>query len=98
MKKYLSLFVILLAATFSIQAQTITVHLSGTVLRDSTNAPVNDHEVIIQADSNAYNFTFYATRHTNPNGFYDCTIPNVPSYGTPVSFIVQTKDLRQYLA
>jgi PKD repeat protein len=92
MKKYLSLFVILLAATFFVQAQTITVHLSGTVLRDSTNAPVNDHEVIIQADSNAYNFTFYATRHTNPNGFYDCTISNVPSYGTPVSFIVQTKN------
>ena len=71
MKKFLSLLIIVLVAMVSIQAQTITVHLSGTVLRDSTHAPVNNHEVIIQADSNAYGFTFYATRYTNPNGFYD---------------------------
>jgi PKD repeat protein len=77
---------------FTIQAQTITVHMSGTVVRDSTLDPVNNHEVIIQADSNAYGFTFYATRHTNQNGFYDCTITNVPSSGNAVSFMVETKN------
>jgi hypothetical protein len=92
MKKIFSLLIIVLAATFSIQAQTITVHLSGTVVRDSTYAPVTNHEVIIHADSNDYGFTFYATRYTNPNGFYDCTITNVPSSGTPVSFMVETKN------
>jgi PKD repeat protein len=92
MKKIFSLLIIVLAVTFSIQAQTITVHVSGTVVRDSTHAPVDNHEVIIQADSNSYGFTFYATRHTDPNGFYDCTITNVPSSGQAMSFMVQTKN------
>jgi type 1 fimbria pilin len=69
MKKLFSLFLTMLALTITIQAQTITVHVSGTVLRDSTNAPVNNHEVLIQADSNSNGFTFYASRFTNPNGF-----------------------------
>jgi PKD repeat protein len=92
MKKFFSLLLILLAATFSLSAQTITVQLSGTVVRDSTNLPVANHEVIIQADSNAYGFTFYATRLTNQNGFYDCTIHNVPSTGAAVAFMVETKN------
>ena len=91
MKKFFSL-IILLAASFSLSAQTITVHVSGTVLRDSTYAPVPNHEVIIQADSNTYGFTFYTSRFTNTNGSYDCTITNVPSSGVAVTFMVRTKN------
>ena len=72
--------------------QTITVHFSGTVTRDSTGVPVSSHQVIIQADSNAYGFTFYTTRTTNPNGFYDCTIHDVPATGAAVTFVVKTKN------
>jgi PKD repeat protein len=92
MKKLFSLFLTMLALTFITPAQAITVHVSGTVLRDSTNAPVNNHEVLIQADSNSNGFTFYASRFTNPNGFYDCTIQNVPSSGSPITFTVRTKN------
>ncbi|MCX6247036.1 MAG: PKD domain-containing protein [Bacteroidetes bacterium] len=92
MKKLFSFFAVLMALTFSLQAQTITVHVSGTVLRDSTQAPVVNHQVIITADSNSYGFTFEAIRYTNPNGFYDCTIQNVPSTGAAVTFVVKTKD------
>ena len=67
MKKFFSL-IMLLVATFSLTAQTITVHLSGTVLRDSTYAPVVNHEVIIQADSNTYGFSFHASRFTTTTG------------------------------
>lgn len=91
MKKFFFL-IILLVITFSLTAQTITVHLSGTVLRDSTYAPVVNHEVLIQADSNAYGFVFYTSRFTNTNGFYDCTITNVPSSGVAVTFMVRTKN------
>jgi PKD repeat protein len=72
--------------------QTITVHLSGTVTRDSTGIPVSGHQVIIEADSNSYGFNFYTTRITNPNGFYDCTIHDVPATGAAVTFIVKTKN------
>ncbi len=92
MKKFSFLIVVLLAATFSLSAQTITVQLSGTVLRDSTHAPVVNHELIIQADSNSYGFVFYTSRFTNQNGFYDCTIHNVPASGAAVTFIVKTKN------
>ena len=92
MKKVFSLIIVLLAVSFSLSAQTITVQLSGTVLRDSTHLPVANHEVIIQADSNAYGFVFYSSRFTNQNGFYDCTIHNVPATGTAVTFIVKTKN------
>lgn len=92
MKKLFLLIILLIAATFPLSAQTITVQLSGTVLRDSTHAPVVNHEVTISADSNAYNFTFAANRFTNPNGFYDCTIHNVPTTGAAVTFTVKTKD------
>jgi PKD repeat protein len=92
MKKLLTLFVILLTVTFSLTAQTITVHLSGTVLRDSTYLPVPNHEVVIQADSNANGFYIVETRYTNANGFYDCTINNVPTTGTAVSFTVRTQN------
>ncbi|HZX61697.1 MAG TPA: hypothetical protein VFE66_00710, partial [Bacteroidales bacterium] len=92
MKKFFFLIVVLLAATFSLTAQTITVQLSGTVLRDSTHVPVVNHEVFIEADSNAYGFTFYTSRFTNQNGFYDCTIHNVPTTGAAVTFTVKTKN------
>ena len=92
MKKISYLIIVLLAATFSLSAQTITVQLSGTVLRDSTHAPVVSHEVFIEADSNAYGFTFSTTRFTSQTGFYDCTIHNVPSTGAAVTFIVKTKN------
>jgi PKD repeat protein len=92
MKKFLSLFAFAMVLAFSLSAQTITVQLSGTITRDSTNLPVVNHEVIIQADSNMYGFTFYAVRHTSPNGAYDCTIQNVPAQGVAVTFIVKTKD------
>jgi PKD repeat protein len=92
MKKFSFLIVVLLAVTFSLSAQTITVQLSGTVLRDSTHAPVANHELIIQADSNSYGFVFYTSRFTNQNGFYDCTIHNIPSTGTAVTFTVKTKN------
>jgi hypothetical protein len=74
MKKFFFLLAFGLAVTFSLSAQTITVQLSGTVLRDSTQVPVANHEVTIRADSNSYGFVFEATRHTNQNGFYDCVI------------------------
>jgi len=92
MKKISYLIIVLLAATFSLSAQTITVQLSGTVLRDSTHAPVANHELIIQADSNSYGFVFYTSRFTNQNGFYDCTIHNVPTTGAAVTFTVKTKN------
>lgn len=91
MKKLFFLLIIILSAAFSMQSQTITVHLSGTVLRDSTHDPVVNHEIDIQADSNAYNFTFFTERWTNASGFYDCTIQNVPS-GGPITFSVKTKN------
>jgi len=92
MKKFFSLVIILLAVTFSLTAQTLTVHISGTVLRDSTNAPVANHELIIQADSNTYGFVFYTSRFTNASGFYDCTINHVPNTGAAVTFTVMTKN------
>jgi PKD repeat protein len=92
MKKNFALIIFLLAVSYSLSAQTITVQLSGTVLRDSTHAPVFNHEVFIQADSNSYGFVFYATRYTGQNGFYDCTIHNVPTTGAGVTFIVKTKN------
>ncbi len=87
----LTLFLALIFAG-QVTSQTITVHFSGTVNRDSTGVPVPDHQVIIQADSNAYGFHFYATRITNPNGFYDCTIHEVPATGAAVTFVVTTKN------
>lgn len=92
MKKLLSLVLILMATILIVNAQTMSVHVLGTVLRDSTNIPVPNHEVIIQADSNAYNFQFTATRFTSQTGFYDCTINNVPTTGAAVTFSVRTKD------
>ncbi len=71
---------------------TMTVHVSGTVTRDNTGVPVPEHQVIIQADSNAYGFTFYATRMTSSTGTWDCTIHDVPATGSDVNFIVQTKN------
>jgi PKD repeat protein len=92
MKKLLPILIATLMFAGQAAAQTITVHVSGTVTRDSTGAPVNDHQVIIQADSNSYGFTFYATRITNNNGFWDCTIHDVPATGAAVYFNVSTKD------
>lgn len=92
MKKIYSFLVFLLATSISLYAQTITVHLSGTVLRDSTLSPVVNHELIIQADSNMHGFYFYTSRFTNQNGHYDCTINNVPATGTAINFNVQTKN------
>ncbi len=92
MKKVYSFIIVLLTVSFSLSAQTITVQLSGTVLRDSTHAPVFNHEVFIESDSNAYGFTFSATRYTSQTGHYDCTIHNVPSSGVAVTFIVKTKN------
>jgi len=92
MKKISSIILVLLAVTFSLTAQTMTVQLSGTVLRDSTHVPVANHELLIQADSNSYGFVFYDSRFTNANGFYDCTIHNVPTTGAAVTFTVKTKN------
>ncbi|MCX6244765.1 MAG: PKD domain-containing protein [Bacteroidetes bacterium] len=93
MKKQFLLFVFIMGALSGIFAQTVNVQLSGTVLRDSTNAPVPNHEVIIMADSsNSYGYTYYTTRFTNASGYYDCYIHNVPATGAAVIFIVKTKD------
>jgi PKD repeat protein len=92
MKKFYALLVILVALTLAVSAQTINIHLYGTVLRDSTLLPVPNHEVDIQADSNSGNFTFYAVRNTNQSGSYDCLISNVPTSGTPIVFTVKTKN------
>jgi len=78
MKKLFLLFAMIVGLSSIMMAQ-VTVHLSGTVTRDSTNLPVVGHEVIITADSNASGFTFWAQRFTNSTGFYDCTISNVPA-------------------
>lgn len=92
MKKNLALFAFLMAAALFANAQTMSVHVLGTVLRDSTNLPVVNHEVVIQADSNVYNFQFTATQYTSHTGFYDCTINNVPTTGAAVTFSVRTQD------
>ena len=92
MKKNLALFAFLMAAALFDNAQTMSVHVLGTVLRDSTNLPVVNHEVVIQADSNVYNFQFTATQYTSHTGFYDCTINNVPTTGAAVTFSVRTQD------
>jgi PKD repeat protein len=92
MRKQLLLIVFALFTVSGILAQTMTVHLSGTVVRETTQAPVPSHEVIIQADSNVQGFHFYATRHTNANGFYDCTIQNVPATGSTITIVVMTKN------
>lgn len=89
MKKLILLFLMLFGISSLMIAQ-VTVHLSGTVLRDSTNLPVVGHEVIIMADSNVAGFNFWAQRFTTHAGFYDCTISNVPA-GVQ-TFIVKTKD------
>ncbi|MEI6681293.1 MAG: PKD domain-containing protein [Bacteroidota bacterium] len=90
MKKILLLFALTIGFSSFLIAQ-VTVHVSGTVTRDSTHAVVVGHEVIISADSNGSNFTFYAQRHTNANGSYDCTIQNVPG-GVQTTFTVKTKN------
>jgi PKD repeat protein len=92
MKKNLALFALLMVAALFTNAQTMSVHVLGTILRDSTNLPVSNHEVVIQADSNAYNFQFTATRFTSQTGLYDCTINNVPTTGAPVTFSVRTQN------
>ncbi len=94
MKKLLSLLLFLGLATF-IQAQTMTVYLSGTVTADSTGAPIPNHEVIIHSDSSS-GFVFYATRMTNASGHYDCTITNVPT-ASAVTFFVATHDCHNNL-
>ncbi len=94
MKKIYFLLSFLLATAVLVSAQTMTVQLSGTVTADSTGAPVANHEVIILSDS-AGGFNFYTTRMTNPNGFYDCTIQNVPT-GTVITFIVKTRDCNDF--
>ena len=94
MKKILSLLLFLGLAAF-IQAQTMTVYLSGTVTADSTGAPVHNHEVIIHSDSSS-GFNFYATRQTDASGHYDCTITNVPT-AAPVTFFVATHDCNNNL-
>ena len=91
MKKFYTLLVFL-AVTFCLNAQTMTVHIYGSVLRDSTFLPVVNHELTIQADSNNAGFTFYTTRFTNQTGHYDCTITNVPISGTAIMFTVKTKN------
>lgn len=78
-----------------LHAQTMTVHVSGTVTADSTGAPVANHEVVIHSDSSS-GFIFYTTRQTNPNGFYDCTVEHVPT-ANPVIFYVATRDCQNNL-
>ncbi len=90
MKKIFLLFSMMIVFSSFLIAQ-VTVHLSGTVTRDSTNLPVVHHEVIITADSNSSGFNFYAQRFTSANGAYDCTIQNVPG-GVQTTFIVKTKN------
>lgn len=92
MKKLLLSLILSISIAGIATCQTITVHVSGTVNRDTTSVPVTNHQVIIQADSNVYGFHFYATRITNPNGFYDCTIHDVPATGAAVTFVVTTKN------
>lgn len=88
MKKFTSFLFFVSLALLGL-AQTMTVHLSGTV-KDSLGAAVPNHEVIIHSDSSS-GFQFFTTRHTGPNGAYDCTISNVPS-SYPVGFFVRTFD------
>lgn len=94
MKKFVLLLSILLSAVAFVNAQTMSVHLSGTVTAESTGAPVASHEVIIRGDS-LNGFPFYASRHTNANGVYDCTIQNVP-ISPAVVFTVSTLDCNNY--
>lgn len=90
MKKLVTLFCFLLIAVAFVGAQTMTVHLSGTITADSTGAPVASHEVLITSDS--LNGFYYSTsRHTSVNGMYDCTIQNVPT-SSAVTFYVRTRD------
>ncbi len=90
MKKIFFLLSFILGTLAFAGAQTMSVHLSGTVTADSTGAPIANHEVIITSDSSS-GFFFYATRLTGPGGGYDCTISNVPT-ASPVTFIVKTHD------
>ena len=90
MKKIFLLLGFLIASVAFVNAQTMSVHLSGTVTSDSSGAPVANHEVIITSDSSS-GFIFYASRLTNPNGFYDCTIQNVPT-ASAITFFVKTHD------
>lgn len=90
MKKFLLLFAMILVFSTIMTAQ-VTVHVSGTVLRDSTNVAVAGHEVIITADSNVAGYYFWAQRFTTASGQYDCTITNVPA-GIEILFHVKTKN------
>jgi len=91
MKKQFLLFILFVTAGLFAFAQTMSVHVSGSVTADSTGAPIPNHEVIISADSSAGGFSYYATRMTNANGMYDCTIQNVPT-ATAITFTVKTLD------
>ncbi len=90
MKKVLFSLCILMLPLAYLGAQTMSVHLSGTITADSTGLPVTNHEVIITGDS-ITSFGFYASRHTNALGKYDCTIQNVPVSPTS-TFVVKTLD------
>ena len=90
MKKFTLLLAMIVGFSSFLIAQ-VTVHVSGSVTRDSTNQPVAYHQMIIMADSNAAGFNFNTERYTNTAGFYDCTIQNVPG-GVQTTFIVKTKN------
>ncbi len=71
----------------------LTVHISGTVTTDSTGSPIVNHEVTIFADSsNSSGFFYYTSVMTNPNGFYEVNVPNVPDTGGVTAFHVRTWD------
>ncbi len=92
MKKIVLLFVLFAGFSLLSMAQTMTVHINGLVINDSTGAPVANHEVIIVADSTPPPiFYFYTTRITNASGAFDCTIQNVPT-GAPVTIHLRTLD------
>ncbi|MCX6306893.1 MAG: PKD domain-containing protein [Bacteroidetes bacterium] len=90
MKKLFLLFLMIPCMSAMMFSQ-VTVHLSGTVLRDSTNIPVVGHEVIITADSNGAGYSYWAQRFTSSTGQYDCTITNAPG-GVEITFLVKTKN------
>ncbi|MCX6270722.1 MAG: PKD domain-containing protein [Bacteroidetes bacterium] len=95
MKKILLSLVITLVVSLGSMAQN-AVHISGIVSNNTTNQPVQNHPVMIMADSsNPMLFSYYNTVFTDTNGYYEDFVA-VPA-GLQVLFTIYTFDCNQQI-
>ena len=91
---FLALAMLFLTA-FSVQAQTYTLTISGTVTEQGTGNPVPNHQVYIQLDSSG-GFPYFNTVTTNAAGAYSDVI-QVPFFAGTGAGEVYTVDCQQFI-